>query len=153
MLFWWIVSLINLKPYNPALTGLWLIMLCVINAPGFDLASCWISLTPDTHTLFLALLLFFLFLSGDGIESVICARFELLGMNDFREFGYYVLIITVLLLTHFVPSDMSWPVFVCVSLMQIDTTWEILSFLISLQLLRNHSCALGSLVKKQKTVL
>lgn len=44
--FWWIVSLINLKPYNPAHTLLWLIMLCVINALGFDLASCWISLAP-----------------------------------------------------------------------------------------------------------
>lgn len=71
--FWWIVGLISFKPYNPAHTLLWLIMLCVINVLGFDLASCWISLASDS--LSLALLLF---LCGEGSRSVMSARIELL---------------------------------------------------------------------------
>lgn len=72
--FWWIVSLISFKPYNPAHTFLWLIMLCVINVLGLDLASCWISLAPDSFS-FSSLLPF---LCGKGSGSVMSARIELL---------------------------------------------------------------------------
>lgn len=116
-------------------------MLCVINAPGFDLASCWISLTPDTHThslsRSLALLSLFVWrwdwvchlcqVWAPGYEWfqrvwILCTHHHSFIAHSFCPFRY---------------------------VMACFCVWDILSFLISLQLLTNHSCALGSLVKNK----